>query len=143
MDPTLKEEAAASGAEVTVVINTAGQVCAVQQLGGIGLMLEQVMPGPTRSKAQFCVSQSQWSSMHPMRRATPPLFWHMAVEPADPFPRKPLLGMPIFNATVFGCFLPAMQSRWGGIKLMASRACLAISASNQQCSKSHVCPYPA
>ncbi|KAK9785859.1 hypothetical protein WJX73_009684 [Symbiochloris irregularis] len=42
MDPLLKEEAAAGG-QVTVVVNTAGQVCAVQQLGGLGLSLEQVM----------------------------------------------------------------------------------------------------
>ena len=42
-DPTLKEAAAAEG-EVMVVVNTAGQVCAVQQLGGLGLTLEQVSP---------------------------------------------------------------------------------------------------
>lgn len=42
MDPDRKEEAAAAG-EVTVVVNTAGQVCAVQQLGGLGLTLDQVM----------------------------------------------------------------------------------------------------
>lgn len=40
VDPSLKEEASCAG-QVTVVVNTHGQVCCIQQLGGLGLTLSQ------------------------------------------------------------------------------------------------------
>ena len=49
VDPTLKEEAACAGV-ATVVVNTHGQVCAVQQLGGIGLNISQVPCQPQCSE---------------------------------------------------------------------------------------------
>ena len=43
VDPNLKEEAAAAGS-MTAILNTHGEVCAVQKAHGIGLSIHQVCP---------------------------------------------------------------------------------------------------
>ena len=43
VDPNFKEEAAAAGS-MTAILNTHGEVCAVQKAHGIGLSIHQVYP---------------------------------------------------------------------------------------------------